>query len=522
VWIGTYKNGLFGVNRNVNETKAFLSLPGDPRSLKEQIVSVLTIDRQQTLWIGTNYGLHAYDLARDSFTGYYHSGKNGGGLSHDNVTAIFEDRSGQLWIGTDDGLNLLDRDRGVFTVLRNDLSQAPAIGRDKIYVIMQDASGVLWLGTYGAGLVRFDPARKKFVRDYHHSENDIASLGSDKVYCLLEDKRGRFWIGTNSGGLSLFDRANGSFTCFTTKDGMPNNSVMGIVEDPQGFLWLSTNRGLSRFDPQRRTFRNFTARDGLQGNEFLPMSFCKSAENEIFFGGPNGLTSFLPAAIQDNPHVPPVVITGIEIFNRGQSISGDFSRMATLKLGPKDRSVSFAFAALSYSDPGRNQYAYKIEGLNDNWIQIGNRHEVMVSNLRPGSYVFRVKGSNNHGVWNEQGAALAITMRPPWWQSWWFRLPASLLLLAFLFHWNRSRTRRLAARIKTEAAMDKFFEQENISQREREIIMLVLRGKSNKEIEDLLFISMGTVKNHIYNIYQKIGVKNRAQLITLFKNLQVK
>ena len=522
VWIGTYKNGLFGVNRNVNETKTFLSLPGDPRSLKEQIVSVLTIDRRQTLWIGTNYGLHAYDLARDSFTGYYHSGKNGGGLSHDNVTAIFEDRSGQLWIGTDDGLNLLDRDRGVFTVLRNDLSQAPAIGRDKIYVIMQDASGVLWLGTYGAGLVRFDPARKKFVRDYHHSENDIASLGSDKVYCLLEDKRGRFWIGTNSGGLSLFDRANGSFTCFTTKDGMPNNSVMGIVEDPQGFLWLSTNRGLSRFDPQRRTFRNFTARDGLQGNEFLPMSFCKSAENEIFFGGPNGLTSFLPAAIQDNPHVPPVVITGIEIFNRGQSISGDFSRMGTLKLGPKDRSVSFAFAALSYSDPGRNQYAYKIEGLNDNWIQIGNRHEVMVSNLRPGSYVFRVKGSNNHGVWNEQGAALAITMRPPWWQSWWFRLPASLLLLAFLFHWNRSRTRRLAARIKTEAAMDKFFEQENISQREREIIMLVLRGKSNKEIEDLLFISMGTVKNHIYNIYQKIGVKNRAQLITLFKNLQVK
>jgi DNA-binding CsgD family transcriptional regulator len=163
-----------------------------------------------------------------------------------------------------------------------------------------------------------------------------------------------------------------------------------------------------------------------------------------------------------------------------------------------------------------------IEGLDDHWIPIGGRHEVTVSNLRPGTYVFRVKGSNNHGVWNEEGAALAITMRPPWWQSWWFRVPSFLLLLFLLVFLSRTRTRRMAARIRTEAAMEKFFEKHEISQREREIIHLLLKGKSNKEIEDALFIAMGTVKNHIYSIYQKIGVKNRAQLITLFMNLQVK
>ena len=196
--------------------------------------------------------------------------------------------------------------------------------------------------------------------------------------------------------------------------------------------------------------------------------------------------------------------------------------MKTLELGYRDKIVSFAFAALSFADPQRNQYAYKIEGLNDDWIGIGNRHEVTVSNLRPGSYVFRVKGSNNHGVWNEQGAELAIVMRPPWWQTWWFRVPAFLLLSVLFILWNRTRTRRLAARIRTEAAMEQYLTKFDISQREKEIVLLLLQGKSNKEIEDALFIAMGTVKNHIYSIYQKLGVKNRAQLLTLFKNLQVK
>ena len=205
-----------------------------------------------------------------------------------------------------------------------------------------------------------------------------------------------------------------------------------MLEDRQGNLWLSTSRGLCRFDPQRKVFRNFTAHDGLQGNEFLPLVFFKGADNELFFGGPNGLTCFFAENIKDNPYVPPMVITKVDIFSPGQKLSSDLQRLKTLNLGYKDRIVSFAFAALSYADPRRNQYAYKIEGLNDDWIDIGNRHEVTVSNLRPGNYVFRVKGSNNHGVWNEQGAMLAIHMRPPWWQTWWFRVPACTPA-AFLF-----------------------------------------------------------------------------------------
>jgi ligand-binding sensor domain-containing protein/DNA-binding CsgD family transcriptional regulator len=522
LWIGTYKTGLYGINRSSEEKKIFLFLPGSPQHLREILVSALQIDRRQTLWIGTSTGLHTYDIVKDSFTGYYHSGEKGGGLSYDWITAIFEDRSGRLWVGSEDGLNLFDRDRGTFSVYRNDLTTAPLIGRNQISTIYQDASGAMWIGTYGGGLCLFSPERGRFVRNYRHSDNDNASLNSDKVYCLLEDRRGRFWVGTNSGGLNLFDRASGKFTIFTTEDGLPNNSILGMLEDRHGNLWLSTSRGLCRFDPELKIFRNFTARDGLQGDEFFPRSYYKSGNDELFFGGPSGLTCFFPQDIRDNPHVPPVTITEVTIFNRGQTFSGEFNHMKTLKLGPEDRIVSFAFAALSYSDPRRNQYAYKIEGLNDNWIQIGNRHEVTVSNLRPGSYIFRVKGSNNHGLWNEQGAALAIVMRPPWWETWWFRVPVFILLF-FLFIWlNRTRTKRLAARIRTEATMEQYLSKCGISQREKEIVLLLLKGKSNKEIEDVLFIAMGTVKNHIYSIYQKIGVKNRAQLITFFKNLQVK
>jgi ligand-binding sensor domain-containing protein/DNA-binding CsgD family transcriptional regulator len=522
LWIGTYKYGLFGVHRGSDERKTFTSLPGNPQPLNETIVSALRIDRQGTLWIGTQSGLHSYDIAGDRFTGYYHQGRNGGGLGDNAIVSIFEDRSGRLWVGTKGGLNLFDPGRRRFASYHNTVPTELPVGRDIVSQVIQDRNGAMWVATFGGGLFLFDPGSGRFVKNYIHRDDDPASLSSNNLYCLLEDSRGRFWVGTSSGGLNLFDRARGTFSHVTVEDGMPNNSVLGMLEDKNGNLWLSTSRGICRYDPQRKMFRNFTARDGLQADEFLPMVYFKGADGELFFGGPNGLTSFFAEKIKDNPHVPPLVITEVEIFNRNQTIAGGLNRMKNLELGYKDSIVSFAFAALSYADSRRNQYAYKIEGLHDDWIQIGNRHEVTVSNLRPGHYVFRVKGSNNHGVWNEEGVALAIDMRPPWWQTWWFRVLACLLLVFVFIQLNRTRSRRLAARIRTEAAMEQYLNKCDISQREKEIVMLLLKGKSNKEIEDALFIAMGTVKNHVYSIYQKIGVKNRAQLMTLFKNLPVK
>jgi len=520
LWIGTYRHGLFRVSGALDEKVTRLTFPGNPQDERGMAVSALLPGRGRDLWVGTSKGLYAFDLERGAFRVHYVHGQGPGSLSHDQVSAIFEDGSERLWVGTHDGLNLLDRARGTFTTYRLGPYPVAASGRNSVTAICQDRQGFLWVGTHGGGLSRFDAELGVFDRGYRHREGDDSSLGSDTVYCLLEDSRGRFWVGTNSGGLNLLDRASGRFTAFTSDDGLANNDILGMVEDRRGNLWLSTNRGLCRFDPRRKSASNFTTRDGLQGDEFMPMSFARAGDGEMLFGGTNGLTHFYAEDIKGNPHLPPVVLSGVEVFHSGRKLSGDISRLRRLALGPRDSIVSFSFAALSFADSRRNRYAYTIEGLTDDWIDIGNRHEVTVSNLRPGSYVFRVRGSNNHGVWNEQGAALAITMRPPWWQSWWFRVPMLLLLLGLGYVWKRTQTGRLAARVRTEAAMDKFCERHEVSPREREILLLLLKGKSNREIEEALFISMGTVKNHVYSIFQKIGVKNRAQLITLFKNLK--
>ncbi|MBU4404003.1 MAG: hypothetical protein KKG79_00145, partial [Acidobacteria bacterium] len=334
LWLGTYKNGLIKFSRGLDEKVTVVSLPGNFRETKETIISALLLDSDQILWLGTNRGLHAYDIEKNFFRGYYPHSQTAVSLSDNRVTALWEDRYGRLWVGTQNGLNLFDRSRGTFTVYRNESLLAKTIGCDYITAICQDSLGVMWIGTYGGGLSRFDPDRGVFLKTYRHRDNDSTSLSCDKIFCLLEDRRRQFWIGTHSGGLNQFDRESGQFIRFTTEDGLANNDILGLLEDQHGNLWMNTNRGLCQFDPRDKTFRSFTVQDGLQGNEFLPGSYYKAADNEMFFGSFNGLTSFFPEKIKVNPHVPPLAITDVKIFNSGQAFSGDFKRMKTLKLGP--------------------------------------------------------------------------------------------------------------------------------------------------------------------------------------------
>ena len=218
----------------------------------------------------------------------------------------------------------------------------------------------------------------------------------------------------------------------------------------------------------------------------------------------------------------------IQVWRRPLAIGGDspLGRSITLAPGlvlPYDQnSLTVSFAALSYIRPDKNQYAYRLDGRDGSWHDIGFEHAVTLDNLQPGRYRLRVWGANNEGVWNRDGISLALRIRPPFWRTWWFRALLALAFAVAFVLWNRSRSRRLAERIRSEAAMEHYFDKCHVSAREREIVKLLLKGKSNKEIEDALFISMGTVKNHVYNIFQKLGVKNRGQLAALFKNLPSK
>jgi signal transduction histidine kinase/class 3 adenylate cyclase/streptogramin lyase len=421
----------------------FVHDPKNPRSLSGKYVTAIYEDRSGTLWIGAD-GLNRFDREKEQFTRFVHDPQNPNSLSSNSVSAIYEDRAGTLWIGTvADALNRFDRDRKQFTRF---------FRTGTVFSIYEDRAGTLWLGTLG-GLRKFDRMQEKFT-SFKHDPRNPHSLSDNSVNAIYEDRAGTLWLGT-SGGLDRFDREQGQFTHFTEKDGLPSSLILGILEDDHGRLWLSTVKGLSRFDPKTETFRNYDVSDGLQGNEFYEASHRSRKTAEMFFGGNNGFNAFHPDSIKDNPYIPPVVITAFKRYNTDQAEGvaieeKGISEKREIKLSYKDNILSFEFAALSYRNSFKNQYAYKLESFNDNWIQLGTERKVTFTNLDPGKYTLRVKGSNNDGVWNEEGASLKITITPPWWKTWWAYGFYVLMFAGAVFGYIRYKTAAQAKELARE------------------------------------------------------------------------
>ena len=431
LWIGTFGGGLNELDRNSDTWTVYQHDPADSTSLSSNDVRVIYEDRTGILWVGTNYGgLDRFDPHTGTFTHYQHDPHDPGSLSDNDVFAIYEDRLGRLWIGTwNGGLNRLDRATGTFVHYQHDADDPSSLSDDCVRAIFEDRAGVLWVGTRG-GINLWDGANNRFTH-YKHDPDNPQSLSNDAVSSFCEDPTGVVWIGTYGGGLNRFDRATQTFTPYTEKDGLPNDVVYGILADAEGFLWLSTNKGLSKFDPRTETFRNYDVRDGLQSNEFNAGAYFHSYRRdshdsgEMFFGGIQGFNAFYPEQVKDNPHIPPIAITAFSKFN--QTVRTDLSADEHLQLSYQDNFISFEFAALDYTAPEKNQYAYKMEGFDEDWVTAGTRRYAGYTNLRGGDYVFRVKGSNNDGLWNEEGIAIHITVTPPVWERWWFR---GIVLLA--------------------------------------------------------------------------------------------
>jgi DNA-binding CsgD family transcriptional regulator len=272
-------------------------------------------------------------------------------------------------------------------------------------------------------------------------------------------------------------------------------------------------RGLSCFNPASGAAKNYTVEHGLQSNEFNVGAYYRNPlTGEMFFGGIAGFNAFYPENIKDNPYSPPVSLTSLRVLNRSVNFDTAISKIEEVDLHHRD-SFTVSFAALCYSAPHRNQYRYRIDGLHDKWVSLGNQHTLTFANLEPGEYTLRIKGANSDGVWNNQETALKINIPPPFWKTVWFRLLIiiSLGVLALIWHGRRLKLKQMLLDIETD--MEQFYEKYDVSTREREIVNLILKGKNNREIEEKLFISIGTVKNHIYSIYRKVGVKTRGQLI---------
>jgi len=489
LWFGTHAGGINMIPRFGGYFRHFKNIPGKENSLSHNSVTSFYEDSRNNLWVGTDGGgLNLFNRKDETFIHFDTENSN---LSSDNVLSIFEDSRGNLWVGTwEGGLNLFDREHRHFIQYTTENS---GICSNTIFSIFEDSKGILWIGCFFGGISYLDRALNTFVSytpensnlsdDYirvitedsygnfwiagalglnllnretkeftffTHDENDDKSLTPGYVLSILESSDSTLWIGT-AEGLNKLDKKNQSFVKYHVKDGLPNNAIKGIREDDEGNLWLSTNKGLSMFNPETGEFTNYDVSDGLQDNEFYQCSHYKSANGELYFGGVNGFNVFHPDSIVSNPYVPPIIITDFRIFNKPVPIGEDsplkvhISEAEEIRLSYRQSVFSFEFAALNYISSTKNQYAYKLEGFENNWNYVGTKNTAIYTNIDPGEYIFRVKGSNNDNIWNEQGTSVKIIITPPFWQTWWFRIIALsfiILLISFIFYMKISQIRR--------------------------------------------------------------------------------
>jgi ligand-binding sensor domain-containing protein len=435
LWVGTAEGGLNRLDRAAGTATVYRHDPADPASLSSDGITALYEDRAGDLWVGTdNRWLERFDPQTETFIHSWY-------LSAGEPRTITEDRAGHLWVGTLNGLYRLDRATTAVTHYRT--SAEPALSSNQVTNIYQLQEDLLLVGTDGGGINVWDPANERF--DYYRSDRaDPNSLAHNSVYSFYEDPDGgTVWIGTWRG-LDRVARATGTVSHYAEKDGLPGGAVFGILADSTGMLWLTTNRGLARFDPRAETFRIYDTRDGLPAGRFVRTAVFQSEGGEILVGSSDGLVAFYPDRIPENPQPPLVAITALRLFN--EVMRQDLSPDELIKLTYKQNFLSFEFAALDYTSPGKNQYAYKLEGVDPDWVQVGTRRYADYPDLRPGSYLFRVKASNNAGVWNEEGAAVRITITPPPWGTWWFRGIALLMLVGVVVGAYRLRVRSIEAR----------------------------------------------------------------------------
>lgn len=443
LWVGN-RVALNRIDRKSGQYKIYRTA-GGPGELSNTYVISIAEDRSGYLWFGTSGGgLNRFDRRTGEFKVYRHDPADPNSLSDDLVYSLFVDHEGALWIGTDNGLDRFDPATERFYVFR---PADPAIGSER--AITEDAAGRLWMVTVVAGLHRFDPGTGHFTL-YRHS-SAAGSLSTDWANAVCVDHLGNVWVGTQTG-LNRLDTATGRFRVYDERDGLPNRNVTGILEDRKGSLWIGTNKGLSRFNPQAGTFTNYYVSDGLSGNEFYRRNgVSKNRYGEMFFSSTGGLTAFFPDQVIENSYVPPVVLTDFLLADNpvhvdaGSVLRQSISVTRKLTLNPKQNIFTFEFSSLSYADPNRNRYRYRLEPLETAWKERDSSHRtVTYTTLPPGEYTFRVQGSNNRGTWNYNGANVQISILPPWWATWTFRVTGALSMLAILLCLHYYRLRHIA------------------------------------------------------------------------------
>ncbi len=419
LWVGTNKNGVIKINSAANNFVHYVNKPSDPNSLPGNEIRSIYIDNENKLWVGGRGFISQLDKSTGKFKNYKLRDELGGQY-HARTFDITEDNYGNLWLANWDNLVRFNKDKGTFRYYSKD-----RFSMDNIRHILIDNLGYLWISAEYGGIVVFDPDKDKVVRRY----NDTTGLSNSGVFQVHQETEHIFWAATFNG-LDKIDIRDGQVKVYTSASGLTSNVVLGIIEDAWHNFWLPTANGLVWFNRENNSFRSFKVSDGLEQNEFVEGArYFNKYTGEVYVGGVKGINFFHPDAITVDTNVPNVAITSFKLYNQevrpGEVQDGRVILDRPIEYTDeielhylKDKVFTFEFAALHYNGPGRNKYAYKMEGFDDDYIYTtASARYATYTNLNPGTYYFRVKASNNHGIWNEEGKTVRLVIVPAFWQT---------------------------------------------------------------------------------------------------------
>jgi signal transduction histidine kinase/ligand-binding sensor domain-containing protein/CheY-like chemotaxis protein len=432
LWLAT-NSGLHLFDPANGDDKSYRLAPPAAGTPGEAMATAAAQDRDGGVWIGTRNGLARLDPKTGLITRRPLAPK--GESDANSVRNLLVARDGELWIASRGGLHRLDRD-GKLSSYRHDPNSGSSLADNTVRPMLEDRQGRFWVGTFD-GLDLLDRATGKF-RHFRHNPSDPNSLSHDEVHHLLEDRHGTLWVGTAVGLNKMVIGRDGTprFQRYSTRDGLADDAVAAMLEDVDGFIWVSSSSGLHRLDPVSGGWRNYNSADGTIEGAYFDASALRAPDGTLYFGGNNGITGFDPRALHDNLIAPRAVITGLQIFGqpaeeiRPGLLPGPIERLSGITLAASDSVFSLEFAALHFAAPGRNRFAYRLLGFDQDWIGVdAGKRFATYTNLDPGSYTFQVRAANKDGVWSDSAATLEVTVLPPYWKTWWFRALCGLLVL---------------------------------------------------------------------------------------------
>jgi len=433
LWVSFGGAGFDNIGLRTNKITHFKNIINNRNSLIENDISTMYVDRKGMVWLGTSHtGVDSYDPIRKEFKHYIIGMDNPLHVDLNWIQQIIETKKGELLIGTNAGLEILNRETGQLLPYALDIKGAGLLPKIfSVNALFEDSSGNLWIGTWLDGLFFYNRLTQR-IKQFMPDPKNQNSLSANKVTCISEDSRGFIWVGTHSGGINKFDLKDEKFIRYTTKDGLPNDVVFGILEDKKGMLWISTLNGLAKFDPVKGKFRNYDVSDGIVNNHFNWHASYKSKSGVMYFGTVSGFISFIPDSVKIDPDPPSIAFTSFKVFGKEAALPQSLPATKEIFLNYDQNFFSIEFSALDIAPSHKHRFAYFLEGIDPSWVNAEKRSIAFYTDINPGKYKFSLRACNADGVWSAP-LTLSIIIAPAWWMTWWFKTLIVVFILSLIY-----------------------------------------------------------------------------------------